>query len=155
MVGHPYGRNARIRQAFFLAAGPLMDAVLLWAGFYLIKWSFGGLGAAYAQGSGGVIAAGLFWITALSAASGLIPHTGTMAGMKLWSDGYGLLSVLWGSLKRSSDFTTIGDWQREMERRATEAQSLETSYASPQSGASLEEQRARLASRLLPTANPS
>lgn len=149
-------KGFRLRQSLFIAAGPLADALILWATYQLSAHAFGGLGAAFAHGSSGFMVVSFFWLTALSAAGGLIPHTVRIGHQKMWNDGY-LLLRLWTGSARFPQLAYNSNWQEALEglqvanpRSGTSLEAGERELPAHQAGpAAFHEQRSLLGSRLL------
>jgi len=149
-------KGFRLRQSLCITAGPLTDVLILWATYQLSAHVFGGLGAAFAHGSGGFIVVSFFWLTALSALGGLVPHTVRIGHQKLWTDGY-LLLGLWTGNARFPQLAYDSNWQEALERipnanprSVTSLEVGERELPAHQTGpATFHEQRSLLGSRLL------
>jgi hypothetical protein len=151
-------KHFRLRHALFIAGGPLMDTLVIWAAYHEITRSFGGLAVAFVSGPAGVVTALLFWWTALSFAAGLLPRVIQAEGRKIWNDTSLLLHVLTASHERMRALLWQCDWPHALE--SIRAIALEQPARSAPVGATRSDgiseavtfpvQRARLASRLLP-----
>jgi hypothetical protein len=145
-----------LRQSLFVAAGPLTDVLILWATYQLSAHVFGGLGAAFAHGSSGFMVVSFFWLTALSAVGGLVPHTVRLGHQKMWTDGY-LLLRLWTGTARFPQLAYNSDWQEALERlqvanprSVTPLEAVERELPTHRSGPiTFHQQRALLSSQLL------
>jgi hypothetical protein len=149
-------KGFRLRQSLFVAAGPLTDALILWATYQLSAHVFGGLGAAFAHGTSGFMVFSFFWLTALSAVGGLVPRTVRIAHQKMWTDGY-LLLRLWTGSARFPQLAYNSNWQEPLERlqvanprSVTSPEAGEPQLPAHQTGpVTFREQRSLLGSRLL------
>jgi hypothetical protein len=156
-AAHRTVRHFTRNQIAFVAAGPLMDALLLWVAYRLICEGFGGLGSAFVHGPGGLTAAALFCLTAMSAARGLMPHRVRLAGDNRPTDGYLLLQLLVPRLK-TTRLRFPSDSARALEllqsSSSQETFAVDSNPAEPgdppAASPAFREQRDRLASRLLP-----
>lgn len=149
-------KGFRLRQSLFIAAGPLADVLIIWATYQLCAHVFGGLGAAFAHGSSGFMVVSFFWLTALSAVNGLVPHTVQIGHQKTWTDGY-LLLGLWTGRARFPQLAYNSSWQEALERlqdvnprSVTSLEAVERELPAHRPGAiTFHEQRALLSSPLL------
>lgn len=104
----PATKNFRLRQFFCVAAGPLSDLMILWAGYKLI--ASGVLGSDLLDSAGGrVLGLILFW-AALSLLGGAIPRTAWLGDRKVWTDGYWLWLLLRASDKRLATLAAQIKW---------------------------------------------
>ena len=150
-------KGFRVRQSLFIAAGPLVDLVVLWLSYQLITRVFGGLRMASVESAGGLIASVLFWWMALSAVGGLVPHKVWMGHHKLWTDGYWLLKLWTGSHAHLVELARRSDWRGLLELLESDpsrkvispdagTRKLPAHLADPRA---FHEQQARLSLRLL------
>jgi hypothetical protein len=149
-------RHFKISQALFVGAGPMMDAVLIWSVYCLSSRAYGGLVEAFVSGPGVLTVIVLFWFTVMSAASGLIPHRVWVGGNKMLTDGALLLQILVprlgtariGFASDSSQALALlqSESRQPLVGNSEAAERRKGRAASP----TFEEQRARLASRILP-----
>ena len=89
-------RKLRLRQLMFVAAGPLVDVLLIFVLFRGLTIAFGSLTAAFGYGVVGIVTFTMFWWTVISAVSGLIPHQVDIGSRRLWTDGYWILRLCVG-----------------------------------------------------------
>ena len=149
-------KGFRLRQSLFVAAGPLTDVLILWATYQLSAHVFGGLGAAFVHGPSGFMVGSFFWLTALSAVEGLVPHTVRIGHHKMWNDGY-LLLRLWTRSAWFPQQAYNSNWQEPLERlQAANPRSVTSLDAGERElpghrvdPMTFHEQRALLSSRLL------
>jgi hypothetical protein len=108
------------RQIVFIAAGPVVDALIIWAGYTLIIRSFGGLFDAFTGNALGVVVVILFWLTTSSAINGLIPHRIHLGLQSLYTDGYWLCRLCLLSDKKAQEFVMRKRWEQfdELARQA-------------------------------------
>jgi Peptidase family M50 len=151
---HRSTKGYRARQFLVIAAGPLMDLVLLWSSYQLIARAFGGLAAAFSQGAFGFTVWILFWSTVLSAIEGLVPYRLWMGHHKVWTDGYWLVRLLTGSSGHVAELAQNSDWlglldllQSDGTRSAAFSDAIGRELLA--SSAAFHEQRTLLSSRLL------
>lgn len=116
-IGFVYARQTKLngfkwRQFGFVAGGPFADACMVWVGYVLIVRSFGGLIAAFTQSAAGVVVFLWFWLTAISALNGLIPHRVHLGLQKFYTDGYWLFSLIFLSDEKAKQFLA----RKEMEQ---------------------------------------
>jgi hypothetical protein len=151
-------RNLRTKQSLFIAGGPLVDVLIVWATYRAITHGFGGLAAAFGSGPAGLIACLLFWNTALSAFRGIIPMTFWIDRRKVWSDGYWLLYLWTASRERIRALALQCDWPQALEllrsgdlEGATSGAAVKLMHSDGVcESVPFPVQRARLSSRLLP-----
>lgn len=147
----------RARQSFVVAAGPLANLIVLWVTYQLITRAFGGLVAAFDAGPGGLMVFALFWWGALATLEGLVPHKVRSDDQEVWSDGYWLLWLWTGSGADITKLARGSNWRELLELCQSDGPQsrvplepvdpgLRAYLASP---VALQEQRARLSSRLL------
>jgi hypothetical protein len=149
-------KGFRLRQSFFVAAGPLADVLILWATYQISAHVFGGLGAAFLHSSGGFMVVSFFSLTAVSAVGGLVPRAVRIGHQKMWNDGYLLLRLLTGRA-RFPQLAYNSNWQEALEglqvanpRNVIPQEAGERELPSNQAGsATFHEQRSLLGSCLL------
>lgn len=100
------------RHMIFVAAGPMVDALLIWAGYKLIVLQFGGLLSAFTESAPGVVVVILFWLTASSAINGLIPHRIHLGLQRLYTDGYWLCRLVFLSDQTAREFVKRKAWEQ-------------------------------------------
>jgi hypothetical protein len=108
------------RWLVFIVAGPLVDALIVWAGYSLILQIFGSLMAAFIQSVIGAVGVILFWETAISAINGLIPHRIHLGPQHLYTDGYWLFHLCLLSNAKAQEFVRRKRWEQleELARQA-------------------------------------
>jgi hypothetical protein len=157
MLAHnPDTKHFRLRQSLFVAAGPLMDAVVVWCGYKFIVSA--GYSSAFPQSAGGVVACVVFLWTAVSALGGWIPRKTWLGNQKVWTDGYWLWLLWTASNKRLAQLIAQMKWRHALESLQSGdrqfAFAFEPLLAGPANvAASLDtfrQQHLRLRSRLLP-----
>ncbi len=88
---------------------------MLYIAYKFAIQNFGGLVAAFLQNVGGLVLFALFWLTAVSAATGLVPHKVYLGAQRLHTDGYWLLHLLWLSDAEAMRAVREEHWQRLIE----------------------------------------
>ena len=154
LATYPHKENWRARYAVFIAAGPAVDALVLWSMYQVIVGSFGGLAAAFLHNAGGMMLTALFYWTAMSAVSGLLPHSTRVGYKKVWTDGYWLYRV-WKSSNPLFVELFDQDWTSALKLLESEysddgVSSRVVDLEPNHDRCTFEQQRERLASRLLP-----
>jgi hypothetical protein len=146
----------RTRQSLVIAAGPITDLIVLWSVYQLIQHAFGGLGASFSHGAGGLMLFAFFWLTVLVAFGGLVPRQVSIGPDKMWTDGY-LLLRLWTGGARFPQLAYNSNWQEALDglqaanpRGITSLEAGERELPAHRAGpATFHEQRSLLGSRLL------
>ena len=158
LASHRSTESFKARQSLFVTAGPLADILILWCSHRIITRAFGGLGAAFTHSSGGLIVFALFWWTAMSAVTGLVPLKVWMGHRRVWSDGYWLLRLWTASKEGMKELASNPEWRAALELlRASRPDGKvivvepEGPGSRPGSSLTFQQQQAQLASRLLPT----
>lgn len=147
----------RTRQSLYIAGGPLADLLILWTTYQLIQHAFGGLGASFSHGPGGLMFFAFFWLTAFSAIGGLLPRQVSLGPNKMWTDGYLLLRLLTGSSLAFPELAYNSKWEEPLEllgfnnsRSVIPLEGVKRDSPAHRAGRiTFHEQRALLSSRLL------
>lgn len=105
----PKRKNLRFRQSLFVAGGPFVDAVVLFALYRVITQTCGGLGNAFSHNAGTLVAATLLLRIGAIALTGVVPHTVWIDGRRLRTDGSLLLWTLLAP-KGTIGFTGNSSW---------------------------------------------
>jgi hypothetical protein len=124
-IGLVYAQNADVRgfkwrHMAFIAAGPAVDALMIWASYTLIAEDCGGLLNAFSGSARGVVVVILFWLTTSSAINGLIPHRIHLGLQSFYTDGYWLWHLCLLSDENARNFVRQKDWEQlsELARQA-------------------------------------
>jgi hypothetical protein len=113
MATNPATRYFRGRQILFVAAGPLSDVILLWAGYNLMVSDV--MGPAFRGSACGLVLGLILLWTAITLIGGVIPRTAWAGERKVWTDGYWLWLLLTGSDKRLATLIAQIRWQHALE----------------------------------------
>lgn len=106
------GRGFKWRQIVFVAAGPFMDALMIYTSYKAILHAFGGLFDAFTENAFGVGIVILFWLTLASAINGLIPHRIHLGAQHLYTDGYWLFHLCFLSNEKAQEFVKRKQWEQ-------------------------------------------
>lgn len=113
MATNPAAKNFRGRQFLFVAAGPLSNVILLWAGYNLMVSE--ALGPAFRDSACGLVLGLILLWTGITLIGDVIPRTAWLAGRKVRTDGYWLWLLLTGSDKRLATLSGQMRWQHALE----------------------------------------
>jgi hypothetical protein len=151
-------RRVRLRQFLFVIGGPAADLLLILAGYKLITHLYGGLSAGFENGTVGFVIVVLFWFTAWSAFSGLIPHKIRINARELWTDGYWILRICFAPNASRQEWALYFSRQKALEILKSESTPpvvIESKVlGNPPPIEAFREQRTRLTSFLLGKRKP-
>jgi Peptidase family M50 len=156
----PATRNFRLRHFIHVAAGPVSDIVILWAGYNLFVSDV--FGPAIRNSPGGFVAGFVLLCTVFSVLGNVIPRKGWLDDRRVRTDGYWLWLLLTASDKRLASLAGQMRWCDALETGAFGELPpwfipAALPVASTDPGASLDtfrRQHRRLSSNLLPRGRP-